>query len=256
MPAEARQVVKTFSSRISRRAGRFCRCPGMNLMEAYRVKQWNQVHETHESRKLKRLPWVAVPNKHDGLGFRVTVRQDDAGDLLAAWYLILQVASRGPKGVRGWLVRGDKALTACDLSIMTGLDQSLFDRALRFFVDPPADWLELAEFTGAPADAAAMPGDSTGAPADAAAKTPVHNSTLHDSTGSTKKREIGAGARMADVAASRTQAGALLGQIKALEGSELTPEVRAELRKKRALLARLQKKQAAGDFSPEQEVKP
>ena len=225
-----------------------------DLMEAYRVKQWDQVHETHESRKIKRLPYVAMPNKQDGLGFRHTVHQEDAEGLLAAWYLILQVASRGSPGVRGWLVRGSKPLTACDLGVMTGLAKETFERALEFFVAPPADWLEIAEFAGLPAGAAALPGQSAGLPADAAGKAPLYSTVLYST--STDKREKGAGARMADVSASRTQVGALLAQIKKIEaqGGDLTGEERGELRKKRALLARLQKKQAAGDFTPEQEL--
>jgi hypothetical protein len=281
-------------------------------MMAYHVKQWDDRHETHESRKLVRLPWVAVPTKHDGLGYRNTVRQKNCNGLLAAWKLILEVAAKGDRAQRGWLVRAGKPLSAIDLATMTGLTEDTFQAALAFFVEPPSDWLELADYAavapspgsasrgspgvpaesaavapspgsasrgspGVPAESAAVapsPGSasrgSPGVPAESAAvapspgsasrpspaMAPVHNSTVQDSTEVQNRRErsVPGGSEFgAQVQASRTRAGVLLSQIRELErqGEELTPEERSELRKKRAALKDLQKKQADGHFAEE-----
>jgi len=224
-------------------------------VQAYRVKQWDQVHETAESRKYVHLPWIAVPTKQDGLGFRHMVRQKEAQDLAGCWYLILQVAAKGRKGARGWLVRNGKPLTAADLSLMTGLDEKLFARALDFFTKEPSDWLELAEVppgvagrsAGAPGESPETPGETAGAPGESDRYSTVQNSTGTDKR---ERRDAGLAAR---VMASRTQIGVILGQIRDLErqGAELTPEDRVELRKKRAQVRELQKKQAAGDFATE-----
>lgn len=136
----------------------------------YRIRNWNETYETAETRKLERLRWVPVPNKHDGLGYRRIVAQKDGVQLFAAWVLLLEVASKGPKAERGILARDGKPLTPEGLALMTGFPAAIFHRAFDFFTHPEQRWLELCENTADPAS----PGESPGTPADAPG-TPVLN---------------------------------------------------------------------------------
>ena len=71
----------------------------------YRVAHWDEEYETNETRKLKELRWVRLPNHPDDLSYRRLVAHPRACELLAAWVVILQVASRGSRTQRGGLLR-------------------------------------------------------------------------------------------------------------------------------------------------------
>lgn len=250
-------------------------------MKAYHVVHWDRAHETAESRKLARLPWVAKPTKHDGLGFRQVSMQPDRNDLYAAWCLILEVAAKAPRGLRGWLVRDGKALSPVELQLMTGFEKELFEKAFKFFAQEAMGWLELAELPEerlklaekeeSPAGSAGRPGDSPATPGASPALPLVH--VVQDSTGRTGDprgnnnggQAGGAGpapgvspggsapkraSAGSAVAASRTQFAALTAKIKDLEqrSEELTGAERSELVKKRAALEVLKSNQEAGKF--------
>ena len=114
-------------------------------MKLYRIKDWDEVYENHETRKLDNLRWIPSPNQHDGLGFRRMASQPDAADLLAAWTLIVQVSSKGPRRKRGSLERDNLPLTPGDLGMMTGFPEKIFIRAFAFFSDPKQAWLVFDE---------------------------------------------------------------------------------------------------------------
>lgn len=131
----------------------------------YAVKNWSAHFETAETRKLKNLRWVPIPNKHDGLGYRRVAAQTNAAELFAAWILILEVCSKGPPEQRGHLLREQDALGANHLAMMTGFPADMFQRALEFFSSPQQGWL-IVEGQGetkspvVPADAPAFAGSS------------------------------------------------------------------------------------------------
>src|SRR4051812_20432981 len=100
-------------------------------MSLYRIRDWESIYETAETRKLENLRWVPVPNKHDGLGFRRIAQHRSRSDLLAAWLLIVQVASKGRRGQRGSLSRDNRPLNAEDLALMTGFPAPMFEQALK-----------------------------------------------------------------------------------------------------------------------------
>jgi hypothetical protein len=120
----------------------------------FRIVGWNETYETSESRKLKRLLWVAVPNKHDGLGFRRMAKERDHCVLFSAWILIVQIASKGLPEQRGWLLRDGRALDEEDMSLMTGFPAAVFERALKFFSDPKIGWLVTEGIADKPATSA------------------------------------------------------------------------------------------------------
>lgn len=70
-----------------------------------RIKNWLELYENAQSRKLKRLSWVPVPNEHDGENYSELMERDDASEIFTAWILMLQIASRSKR--RGSLVRDD-----------------------------------------------------------------------------------------------------------------------------------------------------
>ncbi len=110
-------------------------------MKLYRITNWGELFETGESRKVKDPKWFPMPNRHDGLSFRRLALEPDGASLYGAWVMILQVASRRPRGTRGELSKNGVPLTAKDLSVITGFPTELFERALAYFSDPAQGWL-------------------------------------------------------------------------------------------------------------------
>lgn len=129
----------------------------------YRVRDWNRHYETAETRKLKVLRFCLMPNKHDGKGYRRVMAHPKACEVMSAWVLILQVASKCP--VRGTLADEDGPLDADDLSIKTGMKSAAFVVAFDVLTDPKVGWLErdtsnLPESPEVPGDAPEVPGDA------------------------------------------------------------------------------------------------
>lgn len=233
-------------------------------MKAYHVVQW-EVHEKADSRKTEGgLLWYASPPKHDGLGWAYLTSQEHREALYGTWKAILDVASRGPKWMRWWLVRGNRALTAEDLAAMTKFRVESFREAFEFFCRPEVGWLEEREF-----DAATLAAfrEATGDGRDKAGGHPGEAGDGRDKAGASpatyihtrkdtykevtdQKKEA---ARPANGAQGlKVQWAALNDQVKVLEGKKgregLSGEERAELRQKKAARDEVQKKQAAGDF--------
>jgi hypothetical protein len=116
-------------------------------MNLYSVTNWEDLFETCETRKIEALRWWPKPNKHDGLGFKRLAQQRDKVELYCAWNLIGDIASKTPKPHRGVLIRSGKALTAEDLSLMTGFPQTIFEKAFSFFTSPELGWLTVRDFS-------------------------------------------------------------------------------------------------------------
>lgn len=135
----------------------------------YRVRNWKKLYETAETRKLKRLAWVPVPNKHDGRGYRRILRLQDGPLVFAAWVLILQVASRcTPRGV---LADDDGPLAPIDLADKTGYPVEYFEKAFKALCSKDIGWMECVNaaigYSGGAGESPATPGDH---PAIAVAK--------------------------------------------------------------------------------------
>jgi hypothetical protein len=134
-------------------------------VQLYRIKDWGMHFESHESRKYKRLDWVRIPNKHDGLGFRLVAAEKDGAALFGTWTLIVQVASKtGGYDSRGILSRDGQPLTSRDLEAMTGFPSRLFDRAFAFFSQPKIGWLLAEQWQTDLPLSAGTPGESPGTP--------------------------------------------------------------------------------------------
>lgn len=107
--------------------------------QCYAVAHWGIEYENNVTRKLKFLKWIPTPVNHDGLGYRVVISGKDGERILAAWYLILQVAARSP--VRGVLASETMPYEPRHLAIMTGAKSATFTEALRVLSEPEIGWL-------------------------------------------------------------------------------------------------------------------
>jgi hypothetical protein len=107
---------------------------------AYQVKDWDNLFEIAQSRRYNTLSWLALPNKHDGKGYRRITRHEKAVDIFAAWVLILQVASK--QETRGLLADEDGPLTAEDLADKTGFPEEIFELAFKVLTEKRIGWLE------------------------------------------------------------------------------------------------------------------
>ena len=139
-------------------------------MKLYRIANWHQVYETHDTRKLKVLRWVPTPNDFDGTGFRLMAREKDGAALFGAWNIIIRTASRSAQGNRGVLIRNGQPHSAQSLSITSGLPVSVFERALAFFSQPLVGWLTAEEWQNelplSPGETGASPGETGFPPAE------------------------------------------------------------------------------------------
>jgi len=107
----------------------------------YRVRDWDKHFEKAQTRRCGRMTWIAVPNKHDGKSYRRIMRHDRQAELLAAWVLILQVASKcDPRGV---LIDDGRPLDAEDLADATGLHAEAFELAFDVLTQDRIGWLEV-----------------------------------------------------------------------------------------------------------------
>lgn len=106
----------------------------------YHICDWDRIYENSESKKYKRLHWVAIPNKHEGKGWGRLREQENRVDLFCAWVLMVEMASKMPK--RGFLGSVDDGpLSAEDMAYSSGFPQNIFDDALTFF-EGPIGWIE------------------------------------------------------------------------------------------------------------------
>lgn len=104
-----------------------------------KITNWDKYYENAQSRKVHRLAWVPVPNKHDGERYSELMIRKDAAEIFAAWILILQVGSRSQ--CRGSLLRDDgRPHTAESLAIKTRGNVEWFKKAIPYLSQ--IGWLE------------------------------------------------------------------------------------------------------------------
>jgi hypothetical protein len=134
-------------------------------MKLYRIADWAKYYEVSDSRKVDGpLNWVPVRTKTDGFGFLRITQERDRSDLLAAWYLMLGIAAKQPKGSRGALARNGMPLTPDDMELMTRFPAGVFAKALLFFSDAKQGWLTSEEFGVNPDASGQNPGLSGATP--------------------------------------------------------------------------------------------
>lgn len=107
----------------------------------YIINDWDDNFEVSESRKIKKLSWVALPNRHDSAPFRRVAQLQNSPEIFAAWVLIVQIASKMP--VRGVLQNSAGPLTCEDLALMTGFPEKIFAAAFLELQKPGIKWISI-----------------------------------------------------------------------------------------------------------------
>lgn len=106
-----------------------------------RIKDWDKHFENAASRKLKRLEWVAIPNKTDGEGYTALVDHPHAAAHLGAWYAIIEAASKqDPRGqLPSGIPHGFGGICR-SLGRMSRLPASIFEEVIPRLIE--IGWLE------------------------------------------------------------------------------------------------------------------
>jgi hypothetical protein len=109
----------------------------------YRIVNWNEYFENNRSRKIDKMSWVPVPNKHDGEGYLTIMGQTNGIIIYGCWHLILQIASKCEP--RGTLVKSDgNPHTATSIALKSGWRHpSDFQVALDFCSSLEVGWIEV-----------------------------------------------------------------------------------------------------------------
>jgi hypothetical protein len=97
----------------------------------YQIRDWNDLYETHQTRRLKRLQWVPVPNRMDGDGYAELVEGPAGAANLGCWLAILEIASRcEPRGTLARDLRGIDAHDARSLARIARLPVQTMEAAI------------------------------------------------------------------------------------------------------------------------------
>lgn len=107
----------------------------------YRIRDWAKHYENNRTRELKRMDWVPMPNKMDGLGYNTLVSHANGAAHLGVWLAVVEIASRCD--VRGTLVRGGVVLTPQMLSGISRLPVEIIQETIERLCSPEIGWLEV-----------------------------------------------------------------------------------------------------------------
>ena len=241
-------------------------------MKAYHIRDWDTDRENWETRKYAELLWFRSKVKLLGEGFGHTLNQPDGRGphLYGMFKIIEQIAASGRRQERGWLIRNGTALDAQRMANLMRLPQTFFEEALAFFSTPPMNWLEAGDWT-APSPADSRP-DASGpessrrlsgkSPADSRPdasgpevirRNSASNERTYEHTNELRDNNKGRCASLEEKKDQRAQFAALAARRQELEAEaegDRSPEVKVELREVKGRMRSLQKKQAAGDFTP------
>jgi hypothetical protein len=115
-------------------------------MTTYRVREWALRFENDRSRVRDRCGYVCLPNKN-GVGKQIILRELDGTAIFGFFALLCEEVSKKPRPREGWLTHdglpSGSPWTPAELTIMTGADRNLQDRAFEVLSRPEINWLEI-----------------------------------------------------------------------------------------------------------------
>jgi len=132
-----------------------------------RIREWDKHFENAESRKLKHLYWVPIPNKTHGEGYTALVDHPNGAAHLGAWYAIVEIASKQEAGCRGNLPKGipqDLGGISRSLGRMSRLPADVFAEVIPRLL--AIGWLESGESPDASGESPDASGESPDASGD------------------------------------------------------------------------------------------
>jgi len=112
----------------------------------YQIKNWNDHFENAKSRSVLNKTWGNLPNKQDGLGYGLIMREDDGAAIYGAFVALVLMCSKQPNPRDGWVTENGKPdarpLTALEISIKTKIPETIVQRMLEVTASSPVGWVE------------------------------------------------------------------------------------------------------------------
>ena len=103
-------------------------CGGCSVT-LYRIRRWDDLYETYESKRVARMKWLALPVKLDGYGYRRLMQEKDGPAMFGTWCAILQLAARCTP--RGTLCSADGApLPPDEIAVLISIPERLVSKTL------------------------------------------------------------------------------------------------------------------------------
>jgi len=104
----------------------------------YAIVNWVENFECAQSRRIVSgtpLKWVPMPTKHDSPSYRRLIAHADGAALFGAWCAFVQLAAKSSE-------RGVVAMEPDDMSLATGLPETVFAHMLEACMSPKINWIE------------------------------------------------------------------------------------------------------------------
>jgi len=109
----------------------------------YKIRDWDEYYETHDTRKYQTLRWVPLPVKLNGRLYRRLVRMKNGPAMFGCWCALLEVGAMGDKGKRGvFQDSSENVFTIEDLAIATDMPETLITDTIATLSNHPFDWIE------------------------------------------------------------------------------------------------------------------
>jgi hypothetical protein len=115
-------------------------------MRVIQICNWDETFETRSEKYRPKgpLPWVAIPTKHDGTGYKTVLLDKNGPLILCAWWAMVQVAAKMPD--RGVLANENGPFDAERLAIKTGLPLKIFKLAFDLLANQRINWIRWLEW--------------------------------------------------------------------------------------------------------------
>jgi hypothetical protein len=106
------------------------------------IVDWDEHFEKAQTRKkITKHSWVPLPNKHDGLGLKRMLREENGLEIFAIWVLLIQVASKCE--IRGTLAdKNGEGYSCDDIALKVGCKTDAVERAIPFLVS--INWVSVS----------------------------------------------------------------------------------------------------------------
>ncbi len=112
----------------------------------YKIKNWNAHFENAKSRSILKKTWGNLPNKQDGLGYGLVMRQEDGAAIYGGFVALVLMCSKQASPRDGWITEDGKPtgrpLSALEISIKTQMPETVIERVLEVTSSDPVGWVE------------------------------------------------------------------------------------------------------------------
>lgn len=105
----------------------------------YIIKDWDLHYEKADTRKCKKMSWVAIPTDTADKKYRKITKMKDGPELFGMWLAIIEVASKMP--IRGVLKDKDGDLSFEDMELIGGFPAKAYEKALNTLSSPEIGWV-------------------------------------------------------------------------------------------------------------------